>query len=192
MKKKLFVSLAFVLLTVAVVLSVVLIPTLADDDEDDADGLWCYAPIFPRIEPITFDPYEGDPGKAFSQVPYVSEWTGFFNGSSTDFGLLIFHVLDPDAAPVPMSFVDAAWFTDVEVDGKVGDLGIDALGDRPDPASDWRGTWVITSGTGDLEGLQAHGTFWGPGWLAPDGGSDECPDGMGLIYYSVEEMSITP
>ena len=65
---------------------------------------------------------------------------------------------------------------------------MDAIGDRPDAASDWRGTWIITSGTGDLEGLRGHGTFWGPGWLPPDGGSDECPEGMGVVYYSVEDI----
>jgi len=87
-----------------------------------------------------------------------------------------------------MAFVDAASFAEVEVGGKVGGLEMDAIGDRPDATSDWRGTWVVTSATGDLEGLRAHGTFWGPGWLPPDGGTDECPEGMGVIYYSVDEF----
>ena len=154
-----------------------------------ADGLWCYTPIFERTKPITFDPYEGDPSKQFLQVPYVSEWTGIFNGSSTDYGLVIGHVLAPDAPAVPMSFIDTSSFVEVEVGGKVGGLEMNAIGDRPDAASDWRGTWVITSGTGDLEGLRGHGTFWGPGWLPPGGGTDECPEGMGVVYYSVEDMS---
>ena len=56
-----------------------------------------------------------------------------------------------------------------------------------DSAGTWRGTWVVTSGTGGLEGLEARGSFWGPGWLPPDGGSDECPEGMGVVYYSVAD-----
>lgn len=180
----------FVLLAVVMVLSLVSCsaPTESPESEVEADGLWCYAPVFERIEPITFDPYKGDPGKAFLQVPYVSEWTGVFDGSSTDYGVVIGHVLAPDTDPVPMSFIDTSSFAKVEVDGKVGGLEMDAIGDRPDAASEWRGTWMITGGTGDLEGLRAHGTFWGPGWLPPDGGTDECPEGMGVIYYSVEDI----
>jgi hypothetical protein len=184
MKKKLFVLLAVIL-----VLSTVSVSGCANPDDDNTDGVWCYMPLFERIKPITFDPYEGDPSKQYLQVPYVSEWSGTFNGSSTDYGLIIGRVLDPDAASVPMSFVDAASFASVEVGGKVGGLEMDVIGYRPDEASDWRGTWVITNGTDELEGLQGHGTFWGPGWLAPDGGADECPAGMGVVYYSVEEMS---
>ena len=181
MNKKLFVLLAVIMVLSMVSCSA---PTDSPEGEGDADGVWCYMPVFESIKPITFDPYEGDPGKEFQQVPYVSEWTGIFNGSSTDYGLLIFHILDPNAPSAPMAFVDAAWFAEVEVDGKVGGLGMDAIGDRPDPTADWRGTWVITSGTGELENLRGHGTFWGPGWLPPDGGTDECPEGMGVIYYS--------
>ncbi len=38
--------------------------------------------------------------------------------------------LDPNVPAAPMVFVDAASFTDV--DGKVDDLEMDAIGDRPD------------------------------------------------------------
>jgi hypothetical protein len=154
----------------------------------DVDGLWCYKPVFEGIKPITFDPYEGDPGKGFLQVPYLSEWTGFLSGSSTDYGLIIEHVLDPGppAVAAPMLFIATNTFEDAEVGGVSGGLEMDTMGDA-DPAGGWRGTWVITSGTGDLEGLKARGTFWGPGWLPPDGGSDECPEGMGVVYYSVDD-----
>ena len=185
MKTKLFVLLAGI-----VVLSVALLSACADspEDDDDADGLWCYAPIFERIKPITFDPYEGDPSKGFSQVPYVSEWTGDLNGSSTDYGVTIDHVIEPGppVVAVPVRFIDTSTFEDVEVGGVSGGLEMEAMGDV-DASGVWRGTWVVTSGTGGLEGFQAHGTFWGPGWLPPDGGADECPEGMGVVYYSVED-----
>jgi hypothetical protein len=157
-----------------------------------ADGLWCYVPVFDRIQPVTFEPYEGDPGKGFSQVPYVSQWTGFINGSSKDYGLTIDHVLDPGPPVVaaPMLFIATSTFEEVEASGVSGGLEIDTMG-AADSSGAWWGTWTITSGTGDLEGFQAHGTFWGPGWLPPDGGSDECPEGMGVVYYSVEGISPT-
>jgi hypothetical protein len=156
--------------------------------EAAADGLWCYMPVFDKIAPITFDPYEGNPAKAFWQVPYLSEWSGFLNGSSKDYGLVIIHVLDPGPPPVeaPVLFIDTSTFTDAEVGGASGGLELEAMGDL-DPSGQWRGMWKVTSGTGGLEGLQAHGAFWGPGWLPPDGGSDECPEGMGVVYYSVDD-----
>ena len=150
--------------------------------EVEPDGIWCYQPVFERLKQITFDPYEGDPGKQFLQVPYRSKWTGTFTGTSTDYGLLIGHVIDPNAPSAPMVFLDTASFTDVEVDGKVGNLEMDVLGDHPDPTAEWKGTWTITSGTGELKDLQGQGSFWGPGWL-PDSSSEECGD-WGLIYYA--------
>jgi len=179
MKKKLF-----VLLIMIMVLSMVSISGCAatPEEENKADGVWCYLPTFERLKPITFDPYEGDPSKEFLQVPYVSKGTGIFTGTSTDYGLVVAHILDPNAPSAPMIFIDTTSFTDVEVDGKVGDLEMDVIGDRPDPASEWKGTWVITSGTDQLKDLQGQGTFWGPGWL-PDSSSEECGD-WGLIYYS--------
>ncbi len=152
------------------------------------DGLWCYAPVFESIKPIAFDPYEGDPGKSFAQVPYVSEWSGFMSGSSADYGLVIQHIVDPGppAVAAPVLFVATSTFEDAQVNGVSGGLEVDTIG-AVDASGVWRGTWVVTSGTGDLERVQAHGTFWGPGWLPPDGGSDECPEGMGVVYYSVAD-----
>ena len=159
----------------------------------DADGLWCYTPVFERLKPVAFEPYEGDPGKVLAQVPWVSQWSGFLNGPSIDYGFVIEHVLDPGPPVVaaPMLFIATNTFKEVEVDGVSGGLEMDSMGDV-DPSGGWRGTWVVTSGTGDLEGFQARGTFWGPGWLPPDGGTDQCPEGMGVIYYSVEETSTSP
>jgi hypothetical protein len=61
---------------------------------------------------------------------------------------------------------------------------MDVKGDRPNLDSDWRGTWVITSGTGDLEGLQGKGIWWGPGW---QGDPTEC----GVIYYSTVDIRMS-
>jgi hypothetical protein len=168
MKKKLFVSLAFVLLTVAVVLSVAFIPTLADDDEDDADGVWCYTPNVTESQVIEFGEY-APPGKAFLAATYKSVWTGTFTGPSMDTGLVVTHI--PEGMPwpgFPMLYVGTIWFDAVDVDGASGglhmDVSADIIGDSPDAFSEWRGKWIITSGTGELEGLRGEGTWWGPGW----------------------------
>ncbi len=109
---------------------------------------------------------------------YLSEWTGTIAGPSTDYGLALGH------GGIPMLFLGTSSFTDAEVAGRVGGLEMDAIGDRPLPTAIWRGKWRITSGTGELEGLLGVGKFWGPGWPPPEGGTDECPDGFGVIYYS--------
>jgi len=171
MKKKMF-----VLLAVIMVLSVVSPSAFADSEEDDADGIWCYTPtgLWP-IEILGYAP----PGKFFLSAAYESVWTGTFTGESKDGGLIVSH--GTEFPGVPMLFIGTSSFEDVVVGGVSGDLEMDTIGDRPDATSDWRGTWVITSGTGDLEGFRAHGTFWGPGWL---GDPEEC----GVIYYSVDEF----
>jgi hypothetical protein len=150
-----------------------------------ADGLWCYVPDFTRVLPIGAPHPQPPPGKAFLSSVYTSVWTGYLSGESADTGLLVAHLVEGN--PAPMVFVGTSSFTDAEVGGASGGLELDAAGHWLDSTGDWRGTWAVTSGTGDLEGLQLHGTFWGPGWLPPDGGSDKCPEGMGLIYYSVED-----
>lgn len=152
----------------------------------EPDGVWCYLPEFEGLEVISFDPYQGSPDKAFLKVPYQSTWTGLLNGTSVDYGLVIGHVVDPDpeAIPAPMVFFETASFKGVEIEGKVGDLEMNTYGDRHNPEGIWKGTWVITSGTDDLEGIQGMGTFWGPGWM-PDSNTEECGD-WGLIYYEGE------
>jgi hypothetical protein len=151
-----------------------------------ADGLWCYVPDFEKLYPIG-DPHpQAPPGKAFLSAVYKSVWTGYLSGESVDTGLLIAHVID--GVPAPMLFLGTSSFTNATVGGASGGLELDAMGHIPGPTADWWGTWAVTSGTGDLEGLQAHGTFWGPGWVPPDGGgSDLCPEGMGVIYYAVDD-----
>jgi hypothetical protein len=124
---------------------------------------------------IEFDPYHGNPNTAFMAVPYESRWTGMFSGESKDYGLAVAH----DSHP--MMFLDAVSFNSVKVGGLSGGLQIDVMGNRPAVGDDWRGTWVITSGSGELADLWGHGTFWGPGWLGD-------PEEYGVIIYAVTEM----
>ena len=144
-------------------------------NENDAEGIWYYKPVPTRLKAVEFDPYHGDPNIAFMAVPYESKWTGIFNGKSEDYGLAIAH----DSHP--MMFVDAVLFASVEVGGVTGGLQIDVMGDRPTVGDDWRGTWIIRSGSGELANLWGHGTFWGPGWLGD-------PEEYGVIYYKVAQM----
>jgi hypothetical protein len=72
-------------------------------------------------------------------------------------------------------------FDSVDVDGTSGGLEMYVAGGRLDRVSDWEGSWEITSGTGALEDLQGHGTWWGPGW---QGNYSDC----GMLNYSVEEL----
>jgi len=175
------------ILAVLLVLSMSLISGCASSTPEEAnvDGFWCYAPVLERFKPVMFDPYEGDPGKLFAQVPYVSEWHGKLSGSSIDYGLLVAHVLDSEGSSAPMAFVGTSTFAEANVDGKVGSLELDAIGDRPGPTDDWVGTLVVTGGSGELENLTMKADWWGPGFPPAEGGTDECGD-MGLIYYSVE------
>jgi len=176
MKKKLI-----AVLIVLLVLAIASITALAatSGTKEIAQGVWCYQPT--GLAPVLFDDYQGDPNKVFVSATYDSLWTGTFSGASTDYGLAVAHLYDVD--PVPMLFIGTATGTDVLVSGKVGGFEMDVIGDRPGPTADWRGKWVITSGSGELENLQGQGKFWGPGWPPPEGGTDECPDGFGVIYY---------
>ncbi len=180
MKKKLLFVLSLIM-----ILAIASISALAasPSGRSQADGVWCYLPT--GVLPVTLPggDYQGDPNKQFFSAAYISEWSGVFVGTSTDYGLAVAH------DGIPVLFVGTASFTNVQIDGRVGDLEMDAIGDRPDPFADWWGKWVITSGTGDLENLNGHGYFWGPGWPPPEGGTDECPDNFGVIYYSVEALS---
>ena len=169
MKKKFL-----IIMSVILVLSLLSILAFADDDDDDADGIWCYTPDLSTLQTVTFDPYGGDPTKAFLAAAYSSTWTGTFSGSSTDYGLLVAH------GPEPFSFVGTVSFVG-EVDDESGTLEMDVMGDRPAIGADWRGTWVITGGTSELADLEGHGEWWGPGW---QGDPLEC----GVIYYSAEDL----
>ena len=176
MKKKLL-----VILVVIIVLGVASISAMAAKPGEKwyAEGVWCYLPTGINMEVVLpTDEYVGDPNKQFASAAYDSYWTGTFSGTSKDYGLAITH-----GGP-PILFIGTSSFEEVDVAGHVGGLEMDAMGDRPGPTADWRGKWIITSGSGELEKLHGQGRFWGPGWPPPEGGTDECPDNFGVIYYS--------
>ncbi len=171
MKKKLF-----ILLAVIVVLFLASIPALARTNRPKTpDGIWCYTPILDEL--FTISDYDGE--KVYMNLVETGDWTGVFEGTSTDYGVVIF----PNAEVPPTLFAGSVVFDEVEVDGAIGSVEMDVHGGRPDPFGDWDGTWIITSAAGELEGLQGHGDWWGPGWL---GNPEEC----GVIYYSAKRLGI--
>ena len=188
-----------VLIAAFLVLLLVLVPAFAAGNgkgkgpgKRKADGVWCYMPDLSKVRPVLYynsypddpneppDPAEmitdyGQPNKAIMKVPYTAEWTGVFKGESKEYGVGIFQ------DPGPMVFLDSILFEEVKVKGKRGSLYMDAFGNRAYDGADWEGTWIITAGSGDLENLKGHGTFWGPGWQWD-------PEECGVIYYHVEEL----
>jgi hypothetical protein len=161
------------LLAVITVLCVALLSACAESAEDEVepDGVWCYKGL--GMYPVEI-PWYAPAETTFLSARYEGVWTGTFTGESKGGGLIIAH--GAHGFGEGLTFVSTSVFEDAVVGGVSGGLQIDAAGDRPDLSSDWRGTWAVTRGTGDLEDLRAHGTYCGPGYK---GG--EC----GEIYYSV-------
>jgi hypothetical protein len=150
----------------------------------NADGIWCYRPLGPPVlVDVGFEPA----GKQLWAGHYLGEWTGTFQGVSEDTGLMVAHEIDPGPPPIaaPMLYIGTVTFAEVEVAGVSGglemDLNMEILGESPGTASQGKGRWIITSGTGDLQGFRAEGAWWGPGW------NPEKPEECGVIYYSVDD-----
>ncbi|MDH3498771.1 MAG: hypothetical protein OEM97_01495, partial [Acidimicrobiia bacterium] len=136
-------------------------------------------PDLSKLTPLALDAaYDGP--KLFFTTVEDAEWTGVFEGLSRDYGAI--SIPSPDAAGPTMAMLTVI-FDEVEVRGKTGRLELDAYGGRPDGTSDWEGNWVITSASGELEGLKGHGTWWGPGY------SLDTPDECGVIYYDVRRLT---
>ena len=181
MKKRLI-----ILLAVMVLLSVALVPASADSGQRGrrVDGIWCYMPG--GIAEVDLGPDYTPPGEIFLAATYDSTWTGTFKGTSNDTGLLISHM--PEDVPwpgIPMSFVGTSWIKGAKVGRRSGDLQMDVIGDRPDATAEWKGRFVVTGGTGDLENYKASGTWWGPGWLGD-------PTACGVIYYRLDRPLYRP
>jgi hypothetical protein len=161
-----------VLLAVAVILCLVSITACTPSPKDeDADGVWCYLPRQGEVEAIKVLHR-----KSFRVIVDDGDWTGTFTGSSEDYGTSLMHASGRGL------FIGAAHFASVEVDGKTGGLHMDYIGERTDAMAGWQGKWTIIEGTGELEAIRGHGTWWGRGWA---GDWEEC----GVIYYSVEELA---
>jgi hypothetical protein len=117
-----------------------------------AEGLWRYLPT-------TNETVRVAGGNTFIYAEEVGEWTGTFEGESTEVGVVVIHSAGFASFKGIVSLVGS-------VGGKSGTLEIQVVGKKPDllPGTEWDGKWVILSGTGDLANLRGHGTWWGPGW----------------------------
>lgn len=170
MKRTLFLLLAALLILAAAV------PALAmgrGDSLRGKGGVWCYTPTADVV--FNISDYDGE--KVFMSTTEIGDWTGVFEGTSADYGVVVF----PNAEVPPTLFTGTVVFDEVEVDGVTGGLEMDVVGSRRDPFGNWYGTWNITSASGELEGLNGYGIWWGPGWL---GDPNEC----GVIHYRVRRM----
>jgi hypothetical protein len=141
-----------------------------------ADGVFCYTPQLDRLGEVALDS-EYDGPKTFVTTVEEAEWTGTFEGASRDYGVVGFRDAGVDAA----TFAATVVFDEVEVRGRTGAMELDFYGGRPDATADWEGGFFISHASGELEGVEGHGTWWGPGWL---GDPSEC----GVIYYDVKRL----
>ena len=183
MKKRPLLLVALLISVLAVALAIN--PAVADDDDDDrgrkADGVWCYTPVLDALTPIPFgqnNRYVGDeyPGeKIFLTTFENAEWTGVFEGTSRDYGLII---ADPPLEP--NVFAATVVFDSANVKGVEGGMVLDVHGGWF--RDQWDGRFTISSGTGDLSRIEGYGSWWGPGF-DPDN-----PDECGVIYYDVERL----
>ncbi len=110
-------------------------------------------------------------GNTFMDTTENTVWYGTLSGTSFDVGKVVIH---PSGNWNYRAIGD---FTGT-VDGKSGTLQMLLVGSRPDAISEWQGTWVILSGTGELEDLHGQGTFWGLGYTGNP------PDVPGRIDYA--------
>jgi hypothetical protein len=97
-------------------------------------------------------------GNTFMLIADAGYWNGTITGDEVDTGDIIIHRRGHWQYWGLVSFASAT------VDGKTGGLEMRVQGRRPDATTDWVGTWLITGGTGGLEGIRGQGTWDGPGW----------------------------
>ena len=50
------------------------------------------------------------------------------------------------------------------VNGKTAPVVMRLVGKDSGPGTEWFGYWVIVDASGELEGINGSGTWWGPGW----------------------------
>jgi hypothetical protein len=97
---------------------------------------------------------------------YISKedsiWQGTFQGTSTDTGVVVEHCSGKASFNGIVSFVG-------EVNGESGSLEMSVTGQYSYEQGDWnwKGQWVILSGTEGLANLHGQGTWFGPGAGGP-------------------------
>lgn len=137
-------------LLVIFLLMVLVVPAQAGPPEN-ASGTWWYFPIIDDVRVAGCN--------TFIDSFEIGEWTGSFAGDSTELGKVVAYCNGH------LSFNATVTFVEVTIAGKQGGLVMSVAGTLP-VGSEWTGSWVILSGTGELENLRGQGAWWGPG--APD------------------------
>ena len=145
MKKRSFILMAMLMVALLSTLSV---PVYAGPPEN-AGGLWRYYPSRVHEKVIGCN--------TFWTTHENGEWTGIFEGKSSEEGKVVAHC-NGDT-----SFNAIVSFDEVMVDGKRGSLTMSVVGQFPADATEWTGSFVITHGTGELKHLRGQGIFWGAG-----------------------------
>jgi len=128
-----------------------------------AEGDWLY---MPTIEGMSIAG-----GNTFLELAEVGQWSGTFDGDSTETGTVVQHSSGLVFFKGTVSFVG-------NVNGQFGTLEMSVVGSKADPAAEWEGKWTILGGTEGLATLQGQGTWWGPGW------SPLTPTEWGVIHYA--------
>lgn len=90
----------------------------------------------------------------------VSVWTGSFDAVTYDVGQTGL------TCSGLATYRGRNYFSDVTIDGKTGSF-VMAVDGRQPLGDEWRGQWEIISASGELDGMQGAGTFWGPGAGGP-------------------------
>jgi len=180
-------KLYLLIVSVILVLFLIAIPALADSLQqgDEAPDVWCYMPTKVVESPV------GD--AVLVKVWDDGYWTGTFQiaeGKPTkEFGITVVYPTDPDdPLAVRLVWSGTVFFPQVTVNGKTGQLWMRAFAVKEPYAENWQGTWVITHSSGEVAGIQGHGTVEGPGWT---GEPVDCGNGYwGALggTYIVEDL----
>ena len=136
------------LMTSAVILSALLIPTVLAEKPTDVSGTWAWT-----ASDLSFRVADGI---TFMSATEIDAFTGTFSGvGEGPFTVTIY----------PKGFMTGRGrtvFTGT-VGGKSGTCVIMWVGNTKNDQGYWWFMWVIISGTGELENLRGSGTCWGPG-----------------------------
>lgn len=160
MKKMTKTSLALV--TIVMLLSALLMSAQAGPPTA-AGGDWLYMPtvVGTRIAD----------GNTFRELSEVGEWSGTFEGVSTEGGTVVQHSSGFVFFKGVVSFVGT-------VNGQSGTMEMSVVGSKADPTAEWEGKWVILNGTEGLATLRGQGTWSGPGY------NPAKPTEWGVIHYA--------
>jgi hypothetical protein len=136
------------LMTSAVILSALLIPTVLAKRSISVDGIWAWG-----FEDMTW--WEAD-GNTHYSATELDTFTGTFTGIGEGPFTMTAH---------PNGHITGSGRTTFEgtVNGKPGTCVIMWVGNTKKLDGDWWFRWIIISGTDDLVSLRGSGYCWGPG-----------------------------